>query len=226
MCRRSVRESIVIRRAGGGSGRTNDVVSAERRCTAELAARRTRPRPDARPSPNESAALKALRRSLSQATEPELRARLERAIQNIEKLYRPPTVDKPGPQPTTPKRCCQYQAGGMRAYVAEQLQIVARFDASGHAVGLPTAEIRRRAIARFPLVTRGKYMGQPTRCPNDELRRIALELRAQGIDLPRRPRTRGDLAALHERSAKSRTRCNTPGKTPTHHGASVADCAA
>lgn len=61
------------------------------RASEEMARRKTKPNPQARPAANGSPALAALRRSLRTASGAE-RERIARLIEHVESLYKPPTV--------------------------------------------------------------------------------------------------------------------------------------
>lgn len=162
---------------------------ARARCRAELDERRHRPRPEARPLPDASPAIKALRKALRTASGSE-RERVQATLDRALACYRPaslpaqPDSRKPA---TRPFKC---RPGTIKAYTAELLQEVSHTDAAGHRIGLSYAEIQARTIARFPVVQSGRHRGKPTRCAKSELEATAAQLHLAGIVLPFRPRGR------------------------------------
>ena len=151
---------------------------ATARITAELRRRRSKPRPELRPTADQSRALAAMRRSLASATEPALRERLEAAIVSLESAYRPP----PGapPQPPAPKPAARaFQPGTATAYAAELLL----------SANMSYDAIRDRVREKFPRIARGRCKGRPTVLAYRELKRIADRLRQAGHAVPYRQRT-------------------------------------
>jgi len=147
---------------------------------AEMEQRRAKPNPAARPSPQESAALTALRASLKNAATDAERIRIENLIRNLEACYRPPGVKSPAKRTDGPAPRPMFKSGTVKAFAAALLQHVDHHNADGRAVGLHVAEILRRVAARFP----------DNRLSVKDLERIRDEARDLGATYPIRPRAR------------------------------------
>lgn len=155
-----------------------DHESLRERCLAEMAQRRAKPNPAARPPSKESVALAALRASLQTASGAE-RERIARLIARTESLYRPPGVNPSARLRDTASRPI-FKPGTVREYAAELLQHVDHLNEDGRMVGLTLAEILRRVAERFP----------ESRLNVKELERIRDIVRDVGGRLPIRARTR------------------------------------
>ncbi|HUI12978.1 MAG TPA: hypothetical protein VL048_05855 [Xanthobacteraceae bacterium] len=171
------------------------------RVAVELAVRRAKPNPAARPAANGSPALKALRASLKTASGAE-RERIARLIARTESLYRPPSL----PPPTAkrePKARQYLRAGTIKACAAELLQWRG---ADGR--GMAYDAILGRVLAKFPTVPNGGRKGKPTGFGFKDLERLSAELLERGYNLPPRPRRAKKAAG--ERSARPVTDTGKP----------------